>query len=500
MRIFTKLMGIGVLLLLLVASNTFASDEIEILFGKQQDLAPDSIDPHDDEWSIDDTEYKMDKVSYKHQYKSIIEWNNVEPNKWLNFTDWKNARALRDKDPLWKMDYRDSVHVETIGKVLSCVGKCRLYRGLSYVQASYTSQILEGDEIQTQKDSYLWVYLMDGTLIRVSPNSSLSMNEINISEKTNMYYIRLNSGHVHWSPRLLGTFEDSELVETDLMFLPLKTIQANRGYFARKKFQTLKDLEKLKYETVKEPGHTEQYSMLNKLLDLNKEAFSKKDTLLFLVAPNVTIESRNTILDIHYAVNGKSIIKTKDSYVGFEKLDKREQYTKTRFRGYNNKKTNTLVFDQWMEVNRNGRTLGPLEDKKELEILDFFVRRIPTIHLAREHFLRKYSSFMQLPKYNREDLAKEFGYRKWNQKSDELSERVSWLHEYTRRIETTNLVSLANLYQEEKIGNFSTDFYQGGIRRYLGLLKNHVSRDNSIVKSMNDLEYYVWIVKKNESK
>src|SRR5690606_4233162 len=99
------------------------------------------------------------------------------------------------------------------------------------VYAQYRSRIHEGDEIVTDKNSMAWVMLIDGTLLRISPNSSISFNDVNLSKQQTQFFMRLNYGHVYIQPRFSGKFEAQDMAETDGAFLPLLEKTANREFY-----------------------------------------------------------------------------------------------------------------------------------------------------------------------------------------------------------------------------------------------------------------------------
>jgi predicted metalloprotease len=73
--------------------------------------------------------------------------------------------------------------------------------------------------------------------------------------------------------------------------------------------------------------------------------------------------------------------------------------------------------------------------------------------------------------------------------------------EYTRRVETTNLRSLENLLTKledkgEKVRrDLSEDHYRSSLNHYLLGLKSRYDNKKMRVREMNDLQYYVWILR-----
>ena len=65
---------------------------------------------------------------------------------------------------------------EIVGRFFQCVGRCRVDRGLNFFNPSFSTAIYEGDEVQTIGESFAWIFLLDGTMVRLSPESSINFN------------------------------------------------------------------------------------------------------------------------------------------------------------------------------------------------------------------------------------------------------------------------------------------------------------------------------------
>ena len=89
---------------------------------------------------------------------------------------------------------------------------------------------------------------------------------------------------------------------------------------------------------------------------------------------------------------------------------------------------------------------------------------------------------------------------------DDLNRRFDFLVEYMRRIETTNLKSLDNLLikiadngrPEEK--DISDLHYRASLKAYLTDLKKRYTKNYTQVREMNDLQYYIWILRHGKRK
>ena len=95
-------------------------------------------------------------------------------------------------------------------------------------------------------------------------------------------------------------------------------------------------------------------------------------------------------------------------------------------------------------------------------------------------------------------LAITHGYSLWD---ETLDQRYAFLLEYTRRMETTNLRSMDNLIKKlegsgESIQKEMSDsHYKVALNFYLRDLKTRYMSDKMQVREMNDLQYYVWILR-----
>ena len=157
---------------------------------------------------------------FKDHRRSLIQWKELDHKEWLSFKKWKEEYEKREKFPPWERLKRERSLKERVGYVVDCRGECFLYRGLGKNKIQFKSTVREGDEIQTKKDSYLWLFLMDGTMVRVSPQTSLTMREINISPNEVFLHARINFGNVLWLSREGSFFDERSERETDALFHP----------------------------------------------------------------------------------------------------------------------------------------------------------------------------------------------------------------------------------------------------------------------------------------
>ena len=197
-------------LVLYVLPGRAQTESIDDFLGLEAELMPplkgkQRFSPRDlhekQEWNVEEKQVELDTEPLKGQGYSLIPWETLEPENWLSYDRWLHERTLKDKMPDWKVRLRDDRQMEHVGKILQCRGKCLVYRGTMSAPVRHLSRINEGDELKTEDDSVAWIYLMDGTLVRVGPKSSVSFLEINWSTSEVFHLVRLHQGHIFWHPR-----------------------------------------------------------------------------------------------------------------------------------------------------------------------------------------------------------------------------------------------------------------------------------------------------------
>lgn len=444
-------------------------------------------------WNVTEEQVEQDSAPLKGQQHSLIAWDRIDPDNWMDIQQWLNDRKIKDKTPDWKIRLRDDRQNEHVGKVLTCVGSCEVFRGTNKAAVQHLSRIDEGDELRTGTDTTAWVFLMDGTLVRIGPDSSLSFQEINWSPDQVFFLMRLNQGHAYWHPREKSAYPVELGPETDAISLPLLVRESNQQWFEREVFQKQTD-----FERSLEAALLEEKAVLLQIAKLNayrsaREADSLPASKVMMVAPNVTIIAKDTSFDLFHYPGGKSHFKAR-----------REGDIAVNLRGYSDTDTHKISDLSWFEVEPKGRSYEKVSSiTGKLEITELLTRRIRTLELAREVWLEKYTlpvlGLLKRPA----ELAKTHGYYAWG---DEMEKRYNFLIEYTRRIETTNLRSMENLLTKlegsgvEVKKEMDDSHYKAALSSYLMQLKLRYRSLRTQVREMNDLQYYVWILRHGKKK
>lgn len=212
-----------------------------------------------------------------------------------------------------------------------------------------------------------------------------------------------------------------------------------------------------------------------------------------LVAPNATLITRGVSFNFLHLAGGKSFFKK--SSPEFLSTDLVELH----LRGYNNVEPKMVLTADWQEVDVTGRSHTALDNPPgELQVSELITKRIKTIELAREIWFDKFTRGIYASREDPKKMAVDYGYNLWGEESQK---RLEFLVEYTRRIETTHLISVENLLRKlESKGEvvqreLSSSHYQWSLNFYLNSLKSRYTNKKLQVREMNDLQYYVWILK-----
>jgi hypothetical protein len=386
-----------------------------------------------------------DKFNFKNLKESSFYWDTVTPKQFLSFDKWKQESDIKDLNPEWEQTVKSKNNREVVGRFLQCVGTCHIERGDGFFNPNFRSTIYESDEIQTIGESYAWVFLLDGTMVRLSPASSLIINEINIGKSENLLHARINFGNILWMSRLENFHQKNNHRETDALFSPLEFYDANP--FIEHKIYSSDRLMELTEEN-QTPLH--QRERLNKLIDQNNGMTNKKRTFAFLTLPNVTLMGYQPVVEMFSPLGGKSYFRKRtfeDQELEVDPDDK-ESEMQYQLRGYENKDVVNLESNEWMEIDERGSRVDKAPDTGLLEMGEFITKRIPTLLVARELLMEKYSDVLFQKTYDPLVLAKKDGYLLWEK--SEMDLRLVFMKEYFRRVETTNLFSAASFNKRMK--------------------------------------------------
>ncbi len=379
--------------------------------------------------------------------RDLIQWERLDSDRWFDFDEWKTTAIVKSKTKNYVENMRVMHHQEKVGRFLSCINRCLIYRGEGYVNASFRSSFQEGDEIKLGPDSYAWLFLMDGTLLRLSPNTSISFNEINITKKEFYFGVKLNYGNLIWLGRGHSKMMESKLPETDVVFYPVRWVGANP------KLQTPKYRDQNYHHDLNDEMKVlEQYLRLNSVIDKNNKSIVKKDSYSFIVLPNGTLLGKNSNFHIFYQFGAQAYVKEFSYYKNHQ-----ENFKSTyHYRGMTFKPHRVIERDQWYKISSNGDEIDKFNDQSAIDLFEkghFLIKRIPTILLTREFMLERYSKDLFQEYGDLREFFRTQGYAVWESldgsevgiKNHYLAKRVKYLFKYVRFMETQNLHNIDKL-------------------------------------------------------
>ena len=486
------MLGIFSILILLLSIDVYALSEIDKKIVFENKLVTERV--YERPSATEPVEEVSENTYFKNQLKSLVKWSETSDISWLDIYDWKELAKLKQLDPHFSIKYRAHKNNELVGRVLKCFGVCYRYRGNLRNSLSFQSRVYEGDEIYTISDSALYIITVDGSIVRLASNTSVSFNEFNISKTKMAFYIRLNKGYVQFRPRNQYAFEVQDKPETDLGMFPLKLLEANREQFMRLEYQALNEEEKSYYEYDENPGNKSHYEAFNQLISENNKKLGKFERLFFVYSPNISLEFHDRPLDLFYEPNGKSIYYLGQKLEGALEFSGFQFSPKVGLRGHQNKEFFDSELGKWLEVDSSGQNLSHHVQKRSLlDASRSILKRVPTVQLAAELWLKNKDSEFFITEDDKV-LANEFGFRLWSDEKQEMERRLEFAKEYIRRVETTNLISLSVFLKNKPLEEYNISFYSKTMEAHYKALKERFKLSKINVKNMTRAQYYLWVL------
>jgi len=488
---------IFVIIFSLITGNVFALDASDVQLIDQYGIVSSKVRLHDDvDWSVDASKMDNDSYDYGHnEFKDLTNWKDLDPNSWFELSDWIKSREFKDSTPEWRTFLRNKRNAEIVGRVIKCIGVCRYYHGLKPIDSHFQTVLREGDEFITEQNSYAWISLIDGTLIRIAPKSSLTLTEVNLSAKKTFFLVRLNYGQINTQARIHGQFEALNRPETDLAFYPLMLKEANREFYSIQEYRQFDEIDKLTYGITENPGHVLQYKALNEKTQQSLNIIKNRVSEIFVYTANASLKLTNSHLNIFYAVNGKTHFKVSKEIKNFKNTNSSIQQFSVGLRGYNNKTLVDTDYEVWYEVDERGVEINQNDSlAQKYTITESFLERIPTIQLAREILFLKHGSEIYAENISKNDLAKFYLYYLWDDET-EMTKRSEFLDEYIRRVETTNLAAMGKVFKDIPIEEYDKTFYEKAMEKHYFALRMQYTEAQKVVRELDDKQYYLWLLK-----
>lgn len=387
---------------------------------------------------------------------SALSWENLNIDQWLDFDEWKVQRKYRDSHPFWKREKQINLLRESIGRVMACEGKCELSAAKDSYKVQSRSIVREGDEFSTGKNSYAWIFLFDGSLLRISPDTSVSFNEINISQGSFFYYIRLNFGHVYVKSRthenLVG------LRETDTIF----------NKYLKKLDKNLSDFNEVNYTDYVKSFLSMEKKVSNKLSRLEEsmkqnDSWLRKKTYFLFVTSNISFYLKSPIGHIYNEFGQETLYK-------FSSFEKGMSF----LRGYGPLITESIPLNDVYKVDRKGKSQFPFKESF-FNFTNKLVERPYSVYGIREQWLKKYSKNLHNQRLNQEFYLTKLNYRLWSGygQNSRLSKRVNHLIRYTRKLETSHLTRVRRYFKRRGI---KAEVIEKFPRTYFGKAIDHFAQ------------------------
>jgi hypothetical protein len=419
---------------------------------------------------------------YFGQNQSLIDWEKVNSKNFLNIGKWQRELQQKEESPNWEILMKDRKLREPLGRALECVGNCKLYRGRTFNKIQFKSLLQEGDEVVTAKDSYLWLFLLDGTMVRLSPLSSISLREINIGLDAIFFHVRINYGNVLWLSRDQRNLNVENEPDSDTLFVPLSFKEANpeiefKEYLENNLFSLLG----------KSKVWEKRGKFLNQLINENNLYIQGKPTYSFLILPNATLTGFNLSAEFYVLNSGISYVKKRDSIqLNFEKDEsalKSDGETKLHLREAPDMEGSIIEPSVWYKISDDGDSMDKVEgtDANKFWPGEFLTSRITLILVARELLIRNYSIFMFQDIKDPQLFAKTYGYRLWDRidpvYAKDLYKRVEFLKDYTKREEKI-IYTLKKKFYESKQEEVGKDLDQEYFIKALN--HNYIKREENV--------------------
>ena len=153
--------------------------------------------------------------------KNDLYFEYDKPKDQLSLKKWLERQKIIDSGSGLIVKENLKVKKPILGKVIKCVSECMIFRGEFQIGVKAGNLIFQGDTLETTKDGQLWVYLVDGTVARLSSNTSISFSEFKFNEESMLFFIRQNYGEAYVLMRDFENLPSQSGQESDLSFLPI---------------------------------------------------------------------------------------------------------------------------------------------------------------------------------------------------------------------------------------------------------------------------------------
>jgi hypothetical protein len=141
------------ILTFILVNYCYALDSDDISLIQEYNLIDRGSAIDDEDWNVNPLELDKDSYKFKNQDRNLVDWKNIDQEKWLNIKIWIRERDFKDSFPEWRRRLREDKHSEIIGRTIKCVGSCVKYHGTRRHPVEFGVRFLEGDEVYTEANS-----------------------------------------------------------------------------------------------------------------------------------------------------------------------------------------------------------------------------------------------------------------------------------------------------------------------------------------------------------
>ena len=114
----------------------------------------------------------------------------------LDLDTWSQRRSDLDAGAQVDISRKDYFKKKLIvGKVIASVGDMRVNRDKGTVSGD-VKLLYQGDVVETKSSGSCWVVFLDGTMLRLSPKTSISISEVLFNSKSYHAFLRVNKVEV----------------------------------------------------------------------------------------------------------------------------------------------------------------------------------------------------------------------------------------------------------------------------------------------------------------
>ncbi len=273
-----------------------------------------------------------------------------------------------------------------VGIVLDCYGRCEQETKQYNRRLSFGRPVKLKETLKTSKNSSLWLFLYEGSLLRLAPDSLIEIKElkVNFNEKSSHLAIEVHRGHVFALPRT----REIKSIEIDSFreLFPLFEVEANAFWDLYLFNETQKDI----ILDMKSDKFIEfRLKNLQNFLNKNNEVFSITEQYYTIHSPNFIIQSKSRPIDFIYLIGDGAIVGSRNDFKGIK-------FPSNKMKSY-------LPMIQYKEVDmKNGNWYKVLKKEakihtNDLGIIEYkiYMKSFSTFLKAREIFIEKFIKKMK---------------------------------------------------------------------------------------------------------